>query len=368
MANTNLVIALVFAAIFGTVLIWLAFYYVYRYIHQRCLELDHWFLLTPPQWRSPCRHCQGTGRSENEKSRSRSSRRREKSRSGERRNDSMTRGHVKGERVLGADTEWNVIGREQIQRLGYSLPTSPSVQRRGEEEQYGPWQGWRAQANSGQQMYPQAYPQLPHVFPQTALQHPYTQDGRLTSPFTMLAARPVLSSMPRAPNYQKPPRKAYTVRSQLQVKSQPARKDNLRTRKTDYIHIVDDYPPIVKEAIMKAASQPPTSSSSSGSTISTEPAEEVHRKTIPQATPQFADTLPLQFPQSSQPTNQTKVFPTSYPRQWNGNMSGGGRPTEQVRYASPYTRLEGWMLRGANAEKRGYDPSNALPSSIALVR
>jgi hypothetical protein len=41
MPSTNLIIALVFAALFGAGLVSLALYCLYSYFRKRCLELDH---------------------------------------------------------------------------------------------------------------------------------------------------------------------------------------------------------------------------------------------------------------------------------------------------------------------------------------
>ncbi|CAN9262293.1 unnamed protein product [Alternaria alternata] len=42
MAATNLIIALVFAGAFGAALIYVALWFIHRYIHQSCCEIEHW--------------------------------------------------------------------------------------------------------------------------------------------------------------------------------------------------------------------------------------------------------------------------------------------------------------------------------------
>ncbi|CAN9303054.1 unnamed protein product [Alternaria alternata] len=42
MAATNLIIALVFAGVFGAALIYVALWFIHRYIHQSCCEIEHW--------------------------------------------------------------------------------------------------------------------------------------------------------------------------------------------------------------------------------------------------------------------------------------------------------------------------------------
>jgi hypothetical protein len=366
-ANKNLIIALVFAAVFGTALIWLAIYYIHRYIHLRCLELDHWFhLLTPPQWRSPCRHCEGTGRDVADKTRSRSSRRRERSRSRGRYERSGIRGggHGRVQRMIETDTEWDAFRPEMMKRPRQPLPAVSQVMQspRG-QEQYNPWQAWQVQ-NVGQQMYPQVfqqYPQYPQAFPQNTHSQPYQQDARLTSPFMMPAPKTVGSSASSAPAYYKPPRKAASERPEPPRK--PAQEKEHRVHREDFIHIVDEYPPLVKEAITKAAPPPPSSPTQSDSSTSTESAEEVVRSSIPQAPPRFVNpTFP--YPQYAPLTDHARHVPTSYPRRWNGT---GGRPTEQFRYAPFYMRPPCWMSRGVNAGRRRYSSSNAPPRSNAPV-
>ncbi|KAF1917357.1 hypothetical protein BDU57DRAFT_537049 [Ampelomyces quisqualis] len=349
MPSTNLIVALVFAALFGAALVWLAIYYLHRYIHRRCLELDHWFhVLTPPHWRSTCRHCDGTGREGEKKARSRS-RSAERSRSRGRREKSRGR-HVRAQRVIEADTEWNGIGRE-VQRARHALPAaSPSMMQSADV--YNPWLGWQGQMPGVQQfaqpatypaMYPQAYQQyVPRAAP-IAMQPPIVQQQAMPTP----------SSLSSMPSYQKHPRRAHTERSEAPSKSKHAPKEGPRVRKTDYIHIVDDYPPIVKEAIKKAAPPRHSTSASSTSSTSTEPAEEVPRKTIPQVTPRFAEPPPFPFPQYPHLAPRAWDPPAAYPQQF--GFSGA---TEQARYESPYMRR---MALPVGADRRGHYPSNSPP-------
>jgi hypothetical protein len=357
MVHTNLIVALVFAALFGAVLIWLAIYYIHRYIHLRCLELDHWFhLLTPPHWHTPCRHCEGTGRSKIEKSRSRSSKRRERSRGRGRRERCRHErvGYGRGQRMIEADAEWNGNGQgHQMQRPRQTLPMSPAMQTPGVGE-YGPWPSqwqWQGQMPGAQQfaqpaMHPQAFPQM---YPQ-AFQQAYGMPQK--------QAMPDSSYTSSVPPYQKSSRKVQAQRSDKEATtSKQVPKDSSRVRKTDYIHIVDDYPPIVKEAIKKAAPKPPPSPTSlTGSSASTEPAEEVPRTSIPQATPRFGG--PPLFPFLSNPT---PVFDTP---QWNGNE---GRPNKQARYALPYARPQGRMGIHVETDRRCHVSSNTSSSMRGMA-
>lgn len=307
-----------------------------------------------------------------EKSRSSSSRRRERSRSRGRRERSRhdRGGHGKGQRMIKADTEWNAIGceREQVQRARQALP-SPSMQSRALEQQYNPWQGQvqgqmpgAQQMNMGYQqqaLYPQTYSQTYQQTFQQPWPHnvtPFTTPAPMPQQHTTHTAIPVPWSISSVPAYQKPPRKAFTERSESQAKPKPVPKERPRVRRDDFIHCVDDYPDIIKDSMQKAATKASSSSSSSSSSTSTESAEEVPRKTIPQAATRFAQPQPFHFPQNPYLTAPTWDAPTSHPRQWNDNTGG---PDEQ-RYASPYTRPEAWT-------SRPHAPSNIPPRRSALV-
>jgi hypothetical protein len=377
MGHTNLIIALVFAAVFGSALIWLAFYYVSRYIHLRCWELDHWFhLLTPPRWHTPCPHCEGMGRDVKETSRSRSSRRMERSKSRGRQGRSRH-----GQRMIEADTEYDGIGQEQerMRRPMRALPMSSSMQSQGAGQKYDPWQ---AQMQGGQQMgmaynqpamYPQAYT---HMFMPTFPQ-PYAQGGPQSMPYAMpqqqTAHRPMptLSSISSVPVYKKTPRKARTERLEPQTKSRHLSREVPRVHRTDYIHIVsdpDDLPPIVGEAMEKAKKEAPTPSSSSGSSTSAESAEEeVPRTSIPQAPTRFTEPQPFQFPQNPDLTTQAWNGQVFYSQPWHGNTGGDVVQNEQTRYASLYPRPRERMSRHVDVDGRRYIPSNTPPRRSARV-
>ncbi|KAF2821310.1 hypothetical protein CC86DRAFT_411008 [Ophiobolus disseminans] len=382
MPNTNLIVAFVFAALFGSALLYLAIYFIHEYIHRRCLELDHWLRrITPPQWRRPCRHCEGTGLGLDVKEKSRS---RSKGRSRSRGRKERSRGRRGDVRMIEAGTEWSDEG--MVQRPRQVLPASPMIRGGGMEEQYNPWQDWQGQNGGAQQMgigYPQggaqqmgiAYPQapvFPHVHAQMhpqMCQQPFPQAQQFMMPVPVpqqqdpCVAMPIPASVSSMPTYHKP-HKAYTALfEQSQRAAQPKPKAKAKrvhkVQETDFIHFVDDYPPIIKESLKKKAAQQPTSGTSSSSSTSTEPAEEVPRTSIPQGTPRFAEPAAFQFPQYPVTWNA----PTSYPRQWDANAGGGGRANEQARYASPYTRPEGRVSRESDVERRRQGPSNSFETT-----
>jgi hypothetical protein len=373
MPSTNLVIAVVFAGLFGIALVWLAFYYIHRYIHLRCLELDHWFhIIIPPAWRSPCRHCEGTGRAVKvkEKSRSSSSRRRERSKSKGRRERSRhdRGGHGRGRRMIEADTEWDAIGheREHVQRARQTLP-SPSIESRTLEQQYNLWQGQFQSQMCGAQQKNLGYQQQA-MYPQTSYSQTYQQTfpqpwPHNMAPLTMATPipqqqaphlpMPVPSSIASMPAYQRPHRKVYTERSESQAKPK-ATKGKPEVKRGKFIQITEEYPDIIKDSIKKAAPTEISSfSSSSSSSTSTDSTEEVPRKTKPQSATHFAQPQPFQFPQNSYLTSPGWEAPTSHPRQWSDHTGGGCGPDEQ-RYATFYTRPEAWILRP-------HTPSNTRP-------
>jgi hypothetical protein len=349
MSSTSLVIAVVFAGIFGTALVWLAIYCIHRYIHMSCLKLDHWFhvhVLIPPGWRSPCRHCEGTGRKvkTREKSRSSSSRRR-RNRSASRGRRCTSRHDGRGQRMIDADTEWHGIGREQehVQVQRPTLPSSQSMQ----DQQYDPWQG---QISGAPQMYPayqqsMMYPQAyPHTYRQT-FQQPWHPNATMPDPAHQQTIHIPIHIPPTSaystPVYPKVPRRAYTERSKSQTSPKAAPKERSRVHRDDFLHIVDDYPPIIKNSLKKTATTQISSSSSSSSSTSTDSAEEIPRGKIPRAAPRFTKPEPSRFAPHPHMTTQPWATQTPHPQQWEGTAGGGGA-NDQPRYASPFTRPTGW--------------------------
>jgi hypothetical protein len=328
MEHTTLIIALVFAAVFATALIWLGYYSVHGYIRVRCSELYHCIhVLIPLRWRGP---------DGQEKSRSRSSTRRGRSKS---RGKQRRWGH--GQRMIEADTEWEGIGQEQEQmrRQMRALPMASSMSM---AQQYDPWRGGRqmGMAYSQPGMYPQACPQMGMPsFPQ-----PYAQGGPQALPFvtprqqTAHRAMHTTSSVSSVLAHKKAPRQARTEQPESQTRSRHVSRDGPRVRTMNFIHIVggpDDLPPIVKEAVEKAKATAPSDSSSSSDSTSTE-VEEVPRTWIPQAAPRFTEPQPFQVPQYPDLTTQVWNAPGFYPQQWNGDTGGGATQNKQPRYASLY--------------------------------
>ncbi|KAH7065955.1 hypothetical protein BKA63DRAFT_168021 [Paraphoma chrysanthemicola] len=338
MPTPALIAALSLAAVFSTALVWLAFYYVYRYIHLRCLELDHWFhVITPPAWRRECRHCEGTGRvvkvevgeRHHGKKRGRSRRRS--------RSKSKNRGVEYGGEGNGGGMRGGNGGREEIgmQMTQRALPAAGYPQGRDGQEQYDPWNGYQGHGQVAPQMGA-SYPSpigYPAPFPQT-YQQPYQkaypqvpQQPQQTPP--LVTPYPAAESVSSTRPYAKHTRKTSTARSMQSqpvsaAKSRPTQSRKTREQKVDYIDIVEDYPPIVKDSLKKKRPVSPLSSSSSSS--SSESAEEVPRKSIPQAKPRFE--MPFQSPQYPP---WGVPAPTDFPWQWSGNEGKAGGRNSNAR-------------------------------------
>ncbi|KAH8724269.1 hypothetical protein GQ44DRAFT_284180 [Phaeosphaeriaceae sp. PMI808] len=315
MSSINLVIALILAAVFGTLFIWLWLYYAHRFVHHRCLELVHWFhVISPPQWRSAYHHYQGTEQSYKEKSRSRLSKRRERSRS--RVSNDMSR--LRGYEIGGWAKRQEMI-EESAARYGNENERRPrqvpqmtlgSIM----TEQYNPWHGY------GEQRTGIAYPQ-PAMNPRTYAQifkQPYAQGIPQSSPFIMpqqqTQRKPMLipRSVSSIPTYQARHCTAFKEHPEPQSKPKTAANREIKIRETDCIEIVDEYPSWIKEEIGKAA-QPPISSSSP------ESVEEVPQTSFQQVVPNLAATIPFHHLPYSHLPNPTWDASVSNSRQGNGN-------------------------------------------------
>ncbi|KAF1938092.1 hypothetical protein EJ02DRAFT_514778 [Clathrospora elynae] len=343
MANANLIIALVFAGIFGAALIWLALWYIHRYIHQRCLELDHWFHLLSPRQPTPppCVYVGKIEQREQSKQRSRSAKR-ERGRSENARPREQYGSRDRGShQASNSNKEWP--SNRDVENARPTIQINPPMQNPLYGQPYYPVIGW--QEYPQQMMHPQmsmpwqsqGAPQIsPYAMPATVPQQPLPQ---------MAAAIPEPARYP--PQYRQPYGEIYSEAPKSnQPRSSPARpksprKRGRRVNKVDFFHICDEYPPFIREALKKEA---PSSSISSSSSSVSGTTQEVPRDSIPQATPGFADTLPFQFPQYPHQASRAYNAPTSFPRQWMGGRTGGDGADYQARYA-PFTPITGHAER-----------------------
>ncbi|KAF1847464.1 uncharacterized protein K460DRAFT_58686 [Cucurbitaria berberidis CBS 394.84] len=355
MPSTNLIIALILAAIFGAALVWLTLYYVHRYVHRRCLELDHWFHLSALRQPEPqtCCYDQEHGRRSHSKSRLRSARidkRRGRSQyeRSRKRYESREREHAQGREV---HTEWP--GQQNVTRARPMLPMSEPVQNQWQEQQFYPPFGWHGQTPGGFQM---AYPQpmlhqqvrgQPFAMPVAVPQQPFS---------------PKPTAMPESTQFQRQYQQPCTETCSDTVKDSHSEKPPARPKpppryrcsvnEVDYIHICDEYPQIVLEALNKAEA-PPSSSSSSATSSTT---QEVPRPSIPRAAPRAADNAVFEFPQYPHLATRAWNAPTSYPRQWMDHRAGGDMGNVRIRYA-PFEGLSGPAQVNANPRRQA--PSNA---------
>ncbi len=189
-----------------------------------------------------------------------------------------------------------------VMPMGVPMPTQPWNQ------PYYPSLGWHGQAPiAGPTAYQNhmTWPQLPA---QAAQVPTYAM------PVTM-PPQPLPQVAPAIPEpaYQERQQPYSEIVSDVYQESQPDRpaqkpkpvlKPARRVNEVDYIHICDDYPPMVLEAMQKSAPEPPPSSSSSSDVSGT--TEEIPRDSIPRAKAHFADD----------PPQRTWNERTMSPRQW----------------------------------------------------
>lgn len=333
MANTNLIVAIVFAGLFGAAVVWLAIYYLHRYIHMKCLKLAHWFhLLIKPE---PEDYGHEKGRSNaGSSSRSRSMRRgrskREYSQSRRRCQKGSPQPRTRG---------WTEDFEREIERR-------PPPARRSGQGYYPPRIGWHTQE---QESIESSFAE-PIAPPPVAGPNPAPQ-----IPLSMPALRP--GPVAYDSRYIQPYVEEYEAEERQQEgpdETEPSLVQPVPV-KMDYMHICDEYPPMVLEALKQQA--PSNSSSESlSSSDSSGSVQQIPRAYIPRSAPRAA----FQFPQY--PHLQTRLWnsgPTSYPRQWMDKLGRGG--TEPVRYA-PYTRMSG-RRKLRNADRR-LAPSNAPPCPV----
>ncbi|QRD04003.1 hypothetical protein JI435_442740 [Parastagonospora nodorum SN15] len=228
--------------------------------------------------------------------------------------------------MIEADTEWHGIGRERehVQVRRPALPSSQSMQDPGSEQQYEPWQG---KISGAPQMYPAYHQAYPHTYQQT-FQPPWHQNATMPAPVHQQTIHIPIHMPPTSayssPLYPKVPRRAYTERSESQASPKTAPKKRSRVHRDDFLHIVDDYPPIIKNSLKNTATTQISSSSSSSSSTSTGSVEEIPREKIPRAAPRFTKPEPCRFAPHPHMTTQPWATQTPHPQQWRGTAGGGG--------------------------------------------
>ncbi|KAF2634738.1 hypothetical protein P280DRAFT_209892 [Massarina eburnea CBS 473.64] len=413
MVNTNLTIALVFAALFGAAITWLAVHYLRQWIYNQCVDLYRWLLLLIHlSDAEPANADYGHEKGSNEmhrRSSSRSKRRskwkKDKERDGERERrhgkDSSEREHVrersKDARQTGRDEERSRSDldrdrerkrerersgsdterqqdrersktdrgndEDRIQSISPTRKRSrrdrprESPRRRDAEQddeiQVAPRsrqrprhatrsQGYEASSETAMSSDMSMPPPTPAVM----------QRKPRAFPMPIATAAPPLPQMPQAAftppfmqsyveGYQNPyayePEPVPYAQAQQyeEVEEIPRAPRNQGPTRIDFIHICDEYPHIVLEALEQEAS---SSSSESGDSA---PGEQIPQGYIPSSV--------FQYPYDPYFTNRIcNIAPTSHPRQFGRS----GRETGPARYAPAPRRRD---------TQRRMAPSNAPP-------
>ncbi|KAL6702579.1 hypothetical protein ACN47E_001336 [Coniothyrium glycines] len=116
---------------------------------------------------------------------------------------------------------------------------------------------------------------------------------------------------------------------------EPAQKRARQLNEVDYIHICEEYPPIVLESLKKSNHRlhPLSSSSSSSSSDVSGTTQEVPRNSIPQGKPKVPRMAAFPFTRPMPLQSRAWTAPTSFPRQWMDEPNGDHAANAQVRYA-----------------------------------
>lgn len=291
MPSTSLIVAIVFAALFGGALIWLMVYYVHRYIHQRCLELGHWFhTIISRQHELPVHRNYEEQRRGHSKPRSRSSRRRKREqRIGQ---DSQMRMYESRNRADQSmeSRYFDGSGRRGMDGGRLTLPMGEPTQNSwGNYQKYASL-GWRGPGLNDMQM-----PHPPQVAHSQAEHLRRVQPGMVFQP-TQQHEEPVIPDWAQQQylnmkSYKKVPRAVQTGMAAQSVETPQAVETRPGRRRVDYIQICDEYPPMVQGGLGKTARPASASSSSSGGV--SEATQEVPRASIPRGKPKHRDVSPL---------------------------------------------------------------------------
>lgn len=349
MTTTNLVVAIVFAALFGAAIVWLAIYYLHRYIHTTYFQILHWlqYLI-----HDVVQEDYGREKASSRKSRSASgnSSSPSRSRSKRERKPSSTLGSPRA-RMRQRGREWD----EDLE-----IPRPPRGQHIRREyylrhSEVGPGEGVStetATAESIEDSVPDPTPPVvQQMGPQLALPRPIATETNPRAVYDPGYVQPYGENLPEKTQLDEGDTRTVSGLSPEPVAG-----------KTDYIHICDSYPPIVLEAIARQAMSHSSSSSSSLSLSSSSTSvQEIPRAYIPRNVPRTTFQFFPRYPSYLQ-NRLWNTAPTSYPRQWMG--LGDERQSEPVRYAPHVMRASGERRKARNANRRRLAPSNAPPCPV----
>ncbi|KAF2864739.1 hypothetical protein BDV95DRAFT_655577 [Massariosphaeria phaeospora] len=371
MASPGLIVAIIFAGLFGTVILWLGVYYLYRYIHQSCLELDHWFHFLNREHEDYQKEKGEKG----EKSgsggsgvspalRLRSSRQSRSDNSRSKRRHTSPRDSLR-ERKLAGEVERSVQTPPRYRGgQGYHPPQQRLTS--GEAQEYHPPMGWQQRLTDGEVQYPVEPMAMPM---EREIASPVGRPGpggsyAFGNPlgYGYQAGAPGYEHQ-YVGHYEEPP-----VQSQVEeqtmtepVTTVPEPRAESEPIQIDFIHIADKLPDWYLEK--KQKHQPPVQPDAATGDNSDAESEiqQIPRAFIPRAAPRAA----FQFPQY--PQFQSRLWeagPTSYPKQWT-NQAGEGQIS--ARYA-PYETANGERRTLRNADRRRPAPSFRVPRAPMYER
>ncbi|KAF2677886.1 hypothetical protein K458DRAFT_436279 [Lentithecium fluviatile CBS 122367] len=361
MPNKNLIIAIVFAALFGAAILWLAIYHLHRFLHRKCHELGHWFhILLSHAHHAPEPEDYGHERaghtlSSSAKSPSRRRSRGDTTSSKTRRRRRSPRGSPRGsprEEMRQRGEAWGVEMEEQRPTLTRGFPGAEYQPERCEWEGQDELVSEPSMSDAGPLMMPEAMRAAPlQMTPGAMRAAPPPMAPPLPSPLpTGIPPQLVFE-----PVYEQPYVEEYEPEeSQHDTETITTLPPTPVPGKMDFIHICDEYPPMVLEALRQQETPANSSSESVPSSDSFGSTQQIPRACIPRASPRAA----FQF--SQYPYLQTRLCntaPTSYPRQWMDKFSR--REPEPPRYA-PYMRAGG-RRKLRDADRRRLAPIFELP-------
>ena len=354
--------AIVASGIFGTALLWLGTYYLHRYIHQRCLDLDHWFYWhvkredygnektsnesqSPPRrGRSPQDLGKGGSSSKGRQSRSRRRHRGPRDSSKERRGEDTFKDspRIRPKDRLEESSIESI--RESPKQRSKARPME-MIERRWE----------RPPAASYYPQQPQAYQpriETPPWQQQMAFQMPPQVAMPVQYPTSAFAVAPVIFPVAYNTGYEQQyeePCELEPVRSASnKVEETGESSPQLGPRIIDFVIECDELPPMLRKAPHSPQSSDEEPSGDEIDGVDDDEIQQIPRAYIPRSVPRAAVSSYPQAMAMPQP-NFWNMVPTPVPE----------RRTRKVRYA-PYVKAVGRRRRLKNADRKRLAPSNAL--------
>lgn len=358
MTEPGLIVAIVCSGIFGAALLWLGTYYLHRYIHLRCYELDHWFHFPVKgedygnekagnRSSSPLRHetFPRGSRSECSSSRSRHSRSRKRYMSPRddprNRREEKLRGSPKDNFREGSIESLRDVPRDKprerrmdrIER-NMEMPPAPAYHPLPRRDYYPQIEAplWQPQM-AAPMVAPMADPMVaPMVFPMGIPMIPLVGTSMIAPMAPPVAYNPEYERQYAGQYEQEPVQSPSDEGAEIEEPT-----PQLEHRRIDYIAEVDELPPFMREELQSSAEE-----SSDDDDGNDDEIQQVPRDHMPRSVPRAATLCP-------QP-----VFWAIPPAPLEQ------RRTSRVRYA-PYAKAVGQGRKLSNADRRRLTPSNASP-------